>query len=392
MQGYPAQLQVHLGNWRTAPYNRWAFQHVRELVPSADVANDPKRVSEFPAATVDLSSVTFSLTSGETVSLEAFCDRAFADGVLVLQDGAIVHQQYYNGMTPDTSHILMSVSKSVLGILTGILEHKGLLDASFLVTDILPELQDTAYKGATLRHLLDMRVGIEFDEDYLATSGAIIDYRKATNWNPLEPGESPSDLRSFYQQLTGKDGEHGGRFHYVSPNTDLMAWLIERATGSRYADLLSEHLWQPLGAAKSAYITVDRFGAPRAAGGLCATLPDLARIAQLIVDDGVASGKQILPPGWVNDLETGGDKAAWAQGGFAADFPGQSMSYRNKWYASHQTTDWLMAVGVHGQNIYVNRARHFAMVKLSSSPAPIDGATMADGLSAARAIADCLGA
>ncbi len=392
MQGFPAPAdqQVHLGNWRTAPYNRWAFQHVRELVASADVANNPQRVSELPAANVDLSAVRFSLKTGEQVSLDEFCTRAFVDGVLVLHKGVIVHQQYFNGMGPDTSHILMSVSKSVLGMLTGILEHKGLLDTSRLVTDILPELQATAYKGATLRHLLDMRAGIEFDEDYLATSGAIIDYRKATNWNPLEPGESPSDLRSFYQMLTRNDGEHGGRFHYVSPNTDLMAWVIERATGSRYADLLSEHLWRRLGTEKSAYITVDRFGAPRAAGGLSATLPDLARVAQLIVDDGVANGEQILPPGWVSDLETGGDQTAWARGDFAADFPGQSMSYRNKWYASHQATDWLMAVGVHGQNIYVNRASQFAMVKCSSSPAPIDGSTMADGLSAAIAISDYL--
>jgi CubicO group peptidase (beta-lactamase class C family) len=89
-----------------------------------------------------------------------------------------------------------------------------------------------------------MRVGVAFEEDYLAASGPMIAYRK-TNWNPLEPGEAPSDLRSFYRELVRSDGPHEGRFHYVSPNTDLLGWVMERAAGKRYADLLSELLWRP---------------------------------------------------------------------------------------------------------------------------------------------------
>jgi hypothetical protein len=99
------------------------------------------------------------------------------------------------------------------------------------VTDYIPELAKTAYAGSMVQHLLDMRAGVEFNEDYLATSGPLVEYRKATNWDPLEQGEAVSDLRSFYQALTAADGEHGQRFHYVSPNTDLLAWIIERAAG-----------------------------------------------------------------------------------------------------------------------------------------------------------------
>src|SRR5690606_12026102 len=130
------------------------------------------------------------------------------------------------------------------------------IDPERRASEILPELEHTAYRGATIRHLLDMRAGIAFNEDYLATSGPIIDYRKATGWNPLQPGESPSDLHAFYALLNERDGEHGGRLHYVSPNTDLAGWLIEEATGRRYAELMSEHVWKPAGAERSAYITV----------------------------------------------------------------------------------------------------------------------------------------
>jgi CubicO group peptidase (beta-lactamase class C family) len=153
-----------------------------------------------------------------------------------------------------------------------------------------------------------MRAGVAFDEDYLATSGAIIAYRKAADWVPLDPGEAPSDLRSFYTVTTERAGPHGGRFHYVSPNTDLLGWVIERATGQRYADLISELIWRPMGAARSAYITVDRLGAPRSAGGICAAFRDLALVGQLIANGGAQGGKQVLPSAWLDDIAARGDR------------------------------------------------------------------------------------
>ena len=166
-----------------------------------------------------------------------------------------------------------------------------------------------------------MRAGVAFDEDYLATSGPIVAYRKATNWVPLDPGEVPSDLRSFFRTMTERDGPHGGRFHYVSPNTDLLGWVIERATGRRYPDLISELIWRPMGAGRSAYITVDRLGAPRAAGGICATLRDLALVGQLIANGGTRGDKQVLPRAWLDDIAANGDPEAWSAGNFAEYLP-----------------------------------------------------------------------
>jgi len=263
-----AEPKATLANWRTAPHNRWAFHHVRELVPSADIPNDVAKVRSLERSAAPLP------------DLEPFLRKTDTDGLLVLHRGRIVFEHYGNGMTEETPHILMSVSKSMLGLLFHLLG----LDAERRAGEILPGLEATAYRGAKLRHLLDMRAGVAFNEDYLATSGPIIQYRKATGWNPLGPGESPSDLHSFYQVLKEKDGEHGGRFHYVSPNTDLLGWVIEEATGRRFAELMSERVWKPAGAERSAYITVDRLGAPRCAGGMCATLRDLARVGQWMIE------------------------------------------------------------------------------------------------------------
>src|SRR5215470_10443364 len=272
MTGFPPapEDQVSLANWREAPFNRWSFRHVRELIPTADIAHDPHRARPLPVELIETGKIRIRGARGHVLSLDDFLMAASTDSLVILHRGRITVERYADGMTAETPHILMSVSKSVLGLLMGILVSEGILDPDHQVTTVIPEVTETAYKGATIRHLLDMRTGVAFDEDYTATSGAIVEYRKATNWHPLGPGDYPSDLRSFYQGLQARDRNHGGRFHYVSPNTDLLGWVIERATDQRFADLMSRYIWKPMGAQHSAYITVDRLGAPRCAGGhLC---------------------------------------------------------------------------------------------------------------------------
>ena len=283
MKGFPppAEHQVTLANWRKPPFNKWAFQHVCEIVPSAEIANDAENVSELTSAPEDLTDISVE-DEGGALGLAGFLRATDTDSLLIMRSGKVVYEFYANGMQRRTPHIYMSISKSVLGLIVGILVERGELELDSLVTRWIPEVAKTAYAGATLRDLLDMRAGILFDEDYLASAGPIIQYRKAQNWDPLEPGETPSDLRSFFALLIESDGPHKGRFHYVSPNTDLMGWVIERATGERYADLVSELLWRPMGAARNAYITVDRLGAPRCAGGFCGSARDLARLGLLV--------------------------------------------------------------------------------------------------------------
>jgi hypothetical protein len=343
-------MQVTLANWRTAPFNRWAFHHVRELVPSADIPNDPAKVRSLPREEMAL-------------GLEGFLQETDTDGMAVLHRGRLVFERYANGMTDETPHILMSVSKSMLGLLV---KEIG-IDTERSVVDLVPELESTAYGQTTIRHLLDMRAGIVWDEDYLATSGPIIGYRKATGWNPLAPGDTPSDLKSFYQTIQ-KAGPHGGSVHYVSPNSDLLGWLVERATGRRYAELMSELVWKKAGAERSAYVTVDRLGAPRAAGGMCATLRDFARVGQWVIE---------ARPDFVQELERAGDAQAWAAGDMAQYYPGLPMRYRSQWYAVDDEAPLVFGMGIHGQNLFIDRANGIVIAKFSSQAAPLDAARIA---------------
>src|SRR5579864_6913424 len=128
MMGFPplAGGQVTLANWRNPPFNRWAFHHVRELIPSADIGNAAGRVHEWPEQPAALP--INDLTATET------------DGMVVVHRGRIVYETYGPGVEPEAPHILMSVSKSMLGLLAGILQGRGMLDPEQPLTDCIPEL------------------------------------------------------------------------------------------------------------------------------------------------------------------------------------------------------------------------------------------------------------
>ncbi len=342
---------VTLANWRAAPFNRWGFQHVRELIPTADIPNDRRRVRELPV-------------DQRPIDVGPFLAETDTDGFVCLHRGRLLAEHYGNGMTPATPHILMSVSKSMMGLLFGSLD----IDAGRPVADFVPEVRTTAYAEASVRNLLDMRAGVKFDEDYLATSGPIVEYRKATGWNALGPGEIAGDLHSFYQLLEDRDGPHGGRFHYISTNSDLLGWVIERATGRPYGKLMSELLWQRIGAEYGAYITVDRLGAPRCAGGMCVAVRDLARVGQWMIEQ---------PSAWIEDIEKNGDRGAWDKGSFASYFPGMPIHYRSQWYVLHGAAPLIFGLGIHGQNLFIDRKNELVIAKVSSQAMPLDAEKIA---------------
>ena len=113
MQDFPPlePHQVTLANWRRAPYCHWAFHHVRELVPSAEIQNDPKNVWELESGTWDTSKI----------GIDEALIQTDTDALVVIHDNKLVYETYRNGMTSRDPHILMSVSKSMLGLIAGTL-------------------------------------------------------------------------------------------------------------------------------------------------------------------------------------------------------------------------------------------------------------------------------
>jgi hypothetical protein len=186
--------------------------------------------------------------------------------------------------------------------------------------------------------------------------------------------EGPS-LHELLAMLTAPDGAaHGGPFSYISANTDLVGWAIERAAGRPFASLVSELLWKPMGAEHEAYMVVDREGSPWCAGGFCATARDFARVGDLLLNDGRRGATDIVPKAWIDDLTQGGDREAWRTGEWGQTFAfiSRDMSYRAGWYSVHSDPKLLFAMGTHGQNLFIDRANKLVIAKLSSQANRID--------------------
>jgi CubicO group peptidase (beta-lactamase class C family) len=360
---------VTLSNWRKAPFSGWGFRNVRRLVPTADIAASGRAIP-LEIRLEDVGDAGFTGHDGKPTTIGQALPATSTDAFIVLLRGQIAVEWYGNGMSATTPHIVFSVSKSICGTLGGILAERGLLDPNAPVVDYVPELRPSVYAGCTVRHLLDMAVGIAFNEDYDDPRGDVARYRNAVGWDPLPAGDQPIDLRSFLA-LQRPDGQkHGGLFHYVSTNTDVLGWVYERACGRAYADIVSDYLWQPLGAECCAYITVDAHNAMRAAGGICVTPRDLARFGEMIRRRGIAGSRQVVPAAWIDDINTRGDADAWARSEFADIFP--NASYRSQWYRIDRDKGVLVAFGIHGQWIYIHPDAELVIIRMASEATPLD--------------------
>ena len=360
---------VTLANWRKAPFSAWGFRNVRQLIPTANIAAARQAVG-LEMALEELGAIGFIGHDGKPATVGQALRATDTDALVVLRRGRIAMEWYGSGMNATTPHIVFSVSKSICGMLGGILWDRGLLDPDDRVIDYIPELESSVYAGCTVRHLLDMAVGIAFNEDYEDPRGDVVRYRHAAGWDPLPAGEAPIDLRRFLAGQKPDGARHGEVFHYVSTNTDVLGWVYERACDQPYADILSEYLWAPLGAEHDGYITVDARNAMRAAGGICVTPRDLARFGEMIRRRGVADGRQVVPGAWIDDINANGDPEAWARAEMAELFP--QASYRNQWYRIDREGCVLVAFGIHGQFIYIHPEAELVIIRMASENTPLD--------------------
>ena len=388
---FPPERLVTLANWQDPPFNRWGFQHTRDLIPTARIRRGDGAVWELPRAERDLSSVTLPF-GDERVDLETFLTETWTDGLMVLHRGEVVTERYLNGLAPDTTHLLMSVSKSVTSAVCGALVSEGLLSPADLVTKHIRELAGTSWDGCTVRHLLDMRAGTKFDEDYANLDADVRVYEQIYLWRPRTNPDLPEDMTAYYPTLVNQ-GPHGGPFDYRSILTDMLAWVMERAAGARLADLISEHLWQPMGAEFDAEITVDAHGNPMADGGICASLGDLARFGQLFLDGGVRGGRRIVPAAWIRDIIAGAPDGREA---FAHEATLQERRagahYRNQWWVGRPALPAYAGVGINGQLVFVHVPAKVVVAKFSAWSAAWEPISDRRTTDACVAIADALSA
>jgi CubicO group peptidase (beta-lactamase class C family) len=358
----PDDKMVTIENLMLAPFNRWSLRHLREIVPTRAVQNGDSLaiLNEHP---IDLSGLEVNFPDGRTVAVGTWLESSYTDGFIVLHKGNVVYERYFNDQTPMTQHLMFSVTKSFTGTITLMLIEQGLIDETKMVRDYVPELVGTAFGDATIRHILDMTNSIEYVEDYYNPDAHITGFLNAL----MPDGEG---LYSNLQTLTEKDKRfpHGDAFHYVTPNPEVLGWIIRRVTDTSLANSLRKMIWAPMGAEHEGYYWLDFHGVEMAGGGLAISLRDAARFGQMILQDGHYNNRQVVSVDVARRIKSKRNAENFVR--YYDDDPsGLEVydSYHDQWWG-YAGVNAVTGIGIHGQYIYINSDADVVIAKHSSDP------------------------
>jgi len=357
----------HLDDWQDGPLNRWAFQNIDSFLPVARIEASQSPIN-LPVS-IDPAIDTLEIeASGNTYTLPELVNDLDTDAIVVVRKGVVVYEKYFNTMAPESLHLLQSVSKSILGALFAIMADRGVIDIDKKISHYLPELLGSAYSDATIAHALDMSVAVNFSEDYLDPDSEMTRLDRAAGWRSNSTGRDLG-LRSFLKTLTAS-GEHGKAYQYCSANTDVLAWLISDVTGVSYQELITRELWQPMGSGSDASVILDSQGLSVGNGGISCTTRDLALFGQLILNEGRAQGRQIIPAQWIRETIAGASPDVISADYLQALHPGGS--YKNQWWITASESNEIFGVGIYGQYVWVDPTSETVIAKFSSLPVPVD--------------------
>ncbi|WP_165793854.1 serine hydrolase domain-containing protein [Hyphococcus luteus] len=297
---------------------------------------------------------------GKAYSYDQFAEATYTNAFLVIRDGKIVFEDYRNNTHADMRFIGFSMSKSITSMLIGIaIEHGDIKSVDDLAVEYAPELRGSGYDGVTIRQILEMRSGVDYEERY-------------------DFGENPSLAANIHEnaivqnkerfadraQTIKRKVEPGSRFNYATLDTAVLGRVLEGATGQAISKFMSEHLWEPAGMEYSGFWIAD---GPPGVGrelngmGYNATLRDFGRLGLLMLNDGKLGDRQIVPEAWVR----ASTKMKPIEGG---EFAGPHSAYGYQWWKLDDRAGSFIAVGLQGQFIYVDPRSKTVIVKLSYFP------------------------
>jgi len=393
MQGFPPppDKQVTKQNFMDAPQNRWSFQNIRELQPTREVYRGAGPASRLESNAIDLDALEFETSDSRRITFARWQQESYTDAIVVLHRGKIVSEKYSNGMAPHTQHQMFSATKSFVGTMVLVLAERGRIELERNVAHYLPELEKSAFGDATVQQVLDMTTAVQYSEDYLDRDSDIARYGRVFSiWGgPPNGYTGPTNLYDYLPTLS-KQGKHGHAFHYVTPNTDVLGWIVSRTTNQSVSAALESMLFQPLGPERDAYIWLDGSATEMAGGGLNITARDSARFGQMILNHGRFDGRQVIPASVAKRILRPGDPAPFNRLYQDPWYEHVGFAYHDQWWTFNNAHKGVSALGVHGQQIYLDSTAQMVVVKQSSDPAPESDINETDGPLVYQALAEFL--
>ena len=335
----------------------WKREQITRLLAVNSLFSEEKIVGNF--SNMNTMFLTRNLTTsstepsplprGEAAALPDAIDQYIVDrsltALLVMKNGEIVHEDYYQGTSKDDLRIGWSVSKSFLSALFGIIEAEGTFESlDDPIVDYAPGLEKSAYEYASIRNVLQMSSGVTFDEDYLSFSSDINKMGRI-----LALGGSMDDFAANIDESFATPGE---TWQYVSIDTHVLGMVVRGETGKSIPELLTERIIEPLGMEADPYYMTDGNDVAFVLGGLNARTRDYARFGQMIANGGTWQGQQIVPEAWIEESTVASANTA----------PGE-IGYGYQWWIPDGSSEGqFLARGIYGQYIYIDRPRNVVIV------------------------------
>ena len=293
---------------------------------------------------------------GENMDLNEGLAHFKTDGLIVLHEGNLLYENYWNGNTSTSKHIAFSVTKSFVSALVGIALEDGLIDSiEDPVTKYLPDFNGTGYEDVSIKDILQMSSGVRWNEDYADPKSDINRFGRT-----MARGSS---FREFAKTLE-REKEPGTFHQYVSIDTQVLGFLLNEVTGMPLREYLYEKIWNRIGMQDEAFFVVDNNGVEMALGGLNATLRDYAKFGLLYLNRGTWNGKQVVPSAWV-DASHATDAPHLLPG--EHELSSSPWGYGLQWWVpGFPDTDYT-ASGIYNQYIYVDPIRKVVIAKTSSN-------------------------
>ncbi|HLK18771.1 MAG TPA: serine hydrolase [Bryobacteraceae bacterium] len=346
------------------PASFQSFQHMDRLGFRTDPVAKGDRVFPLKDA-VETFDASYTW-QGRRFTLDDYFQRSFVLGFLVLHDNQILLEKYFHDAGRSSRFLSNSMQKSMVSVLVGqAIEEGKIQSVNDPVVKYLPYLASGGYKAVTIKNLLQMSSGVKFDEAYLNPDSEIGRFA-----NALILGTEP--FRDFAASIKIKT-KPGTRFEYQSVNTEVLGLLLEHVTGKPLHELMQENLWKRIGAESDAFLYRGENQPDECAFGCFnATLRDYGRFGLMALHGGELNGARVVSDQWMR--ESTKPDADFLQPGAANG----NFGYGYQWWVPAGNQGAFMAMGIYGQMIYVNPARHVVIVQTSAWKLPDEAASWAE--------------
>ncbi|MFY0166250.1 serine hydrolase [Bacillus anthracis] len=362
----PSKNNVTKKNWLDDPYLRWSYTHMKEFTLINEVNHNPDQASHFSTALQNLDDFAVERRSGNTTPLKKLLDDNKTDAFVVVHNGQLVYERYFNGYNESEPHGMASLAKVFTGAIIQSLAEEKRIDLEKTADTYIKELKNTPFGKATLQQLMDMQVSVEYPThgyEHPALENQDAQLYLASNILPRGKNyDGPMKIYDMLQEAK-ETAPPGSVFSYNNGSTETLAWIIRTITGKSLAENVSERIWSQIGMEENAYYVTDETKIEQASAGLNATARDMARFGQLLLNNGEYNGKQILPASITEDIKH-------VQEGELAIGPGASISYHNQWWIPHNEQGAFEVLGSYGQTLYIDPKANMVIVHFSSNATP----------------------